>query len=224
MIAYEEGYTKLISAQKEWNEAKSISADTFADLQESGLLEYLDFTSEGLIINKDKLLENAQASKDKAVADLYASMMADMLKIALGNVDSVSEEAKTVIEQLGDNTETAGQQALNSVGNWATLGAVITDTMARARGEERGFNGISDEQRAQMESVYNYYTDMAEKVSAIDITIPTRTASASKAGKANADAYVEAFEKELKSLQSIRDSGEISEKEYLDKLRNLYTR
>lgn len=220
--SYEDGYKHLIEVQEEWNEAKSISAETFADLQESGLLEYLDFTSEGLIINKEKLLENAQASKDKAVADLYASMMADMLKIALGNVDSVSEQAKTVIAQLGDNTEIAGQQALSSVGNWVTLGAVITDTMARARGEDRGFNGVSDEQKAQMESVYNYYTDIAEKVSAIDITIPTRTASASKAGKDTADAYVEAFEDELKNLQDLRDRGKISEATYLEHLRMLY--
>ena len=220
--SYEDGYKRLAEVQEEWNEAKSISAETFAELQESGLLEYLDFTSEGLTINKDKLLENAQASKDKAVADLHASMMADMLKIALGNVDSVSEQAKTVIAQLGDNTEIAGQQALSSVGNWVTLGAVITDTMARARGEDRGFNGVSDEQKAQMESVYNYYTDIAEKVSAIDITIPTRTASASKAGKDTADAYVEAFEDELKNLQDLRDRGKISEATYLEHLRMLY--
>ena len=222
--SYEDGYKRLTEVQEEWNEAKSLSAETFADLQESGLLEYLDFTSEGLTINKDKLLENAQASKDKAVADLHAAMMSDMLQIALGNVDSVSEEAKTVIAQLGDNTETAGQQALNSVSEWATLGATISNVMAQARGEDRGFNGVSDEQKEQMESVYNYYTDMAEKVSAIDITVPTRTASASKAGKSAADAYVDAFEKELKSLQSLRDNGKVSEKEYLDRLRELYTK
>ena len=220
--SYEEGYSKLISAQEEWNEAKSISAETFADLQESGLLEYLDFTSEGLTVNKEKLLENAQASKDKAVADLHAAMMSDMLQIALGNVDTVSEQAKSVIAQLGDNTEIAGNQALSSVGNWATLGATISNVMAQARGEDKGFNGVSDEQKAQMESVYNYYTDMAEKVSAIDITVPTRTASASKAGKSTADAYIKSFEEELQNLQDLRDRGKISEKNYLEHLRMLY--
>ena len=216
--SYEEGYSKLISAQEEWDEAQSISADTFADLQENGLLEYIEITSEGLTINKDKLLENAQATKDKAVADLHAAMMSDLLNIALGNVDSVSEEAKTVIAELGDNTEEAGKQALNSVANWGTLGATITATMAAARGEDRGFNGVSDEQRAQMDAVYNYYTDLADKIGAIDITTPTRTSG--KSG--SKDTYVEAFEKELKSLQILRDRGEINEKEYLDRLKVLY--
>ena len=136
----------------------------------------------------------SETAKQKATADLQAAMMSDILKIALGDVDSASAEAKTVIEQLGDNTEEAGNKALNSVGGWATLQAVITDTMAAARGEDRGFNGISDEQRAQIEAVYGYYTDIAEKVSAIDITVPTRTASASKAGKDSADAYLKSFE------------------------------
>lgn len=220
--SYEDGYKRLTEVQEEWNEAKSLSAETFADLQESGLLEYLDFTSEGLTVNKEKLLENAQASKDKAVADLHTAMMSDMLKIALGNVDSISEEAKTVIAQLGDNTEEAGIKALNSVGNWATLGATISNVIAQARGEDRGFNGISDEQKAQMESVYNYYTDMAEKVSAIDITTPTRTESASKAGKSTADAYIKSFEDELQNLQDLRDRGKISEANYLEHLRMLY--
>ena len=220
--SYEDGYKRLIEAQEEWNEAKALSAETFADLQESGLLEYLDFTSEGLTINKEKLLENAQASKDKAVADLHAAMMNDMLQIALGNVDSVSEEAKTVMVELGNNTEEAGQQALSSVGNWATLGAVITDTMARARGEDRGFNGVSDEQKAQMESVYNYYHDMAEKVSAIDITVPNRTQKAKDSAKKTSDEYLKAFEEELKKLETLRDQGKISESEFLESYKSLY--
>ena len=43
--------------------------------------------------------------------------------------------------------------------------------------------------------------------------------SASKAGKETADAYLEAFEKELEKLQGMRDRNEITEKEYLDRLR-----
>lgn len=50
------------------------------------------------------------------------------------------------------------------------------------------------------------------------------TGSASKAGGDAGDAYVEAFEKELSELQDLRDRGVIDEKEYLDRLRLLYTR
>ena len=46
--------------------------------------------------------------------------------------------------------------------------------------------------------------------------------SASNAGSAAADAYLDAFEKELKDLQNLKDNGILSEKEYLDRLRILY--
>lgn len=48
--------------------------------------------------------------------------------------------------------------------------------------------------------------------------------SASKAGKEAGDAYLEAFEKELKVLQDLKDRGVISEMEYLKRLRELYKR
>lgn len=43
----------------------------------------------------------------------------------------------------------------------------------------------------------------------------------SSAGKEAADAYVEAYEKELKQLENMRDRGLISEKEYLNRLKTL---
>lgn len=45
---------------------------------------------------------------------------------------------------------------------------------------------------------------------------------ASSAGKEAADKYVEAFEKELKQLDSLKERGKINEKQYLDALRALY--
>lgn len=50
------------------------------------------------------------------------------------------------------------------------------------------------------------------------------TKAAKSGGKDAGDAYVEAFEDELKSLQDLRDRGVIDESEYLQRLRALYTR
>ncbi len=46
--------------------------------------------------------------------------------------------------------------------------------------------------------------------------------AASKSGKEAGDAYVDAFEKELERLKTLRDQGKITEKQYLDYLRKLY--
>ena len=48
------------------------------------------------------------------------------------------------------------------------------------------------------------------------------TQEAKDAGKEAADEYVEAFEKELKELDDLRDSGIINEKDYLNRLQALY--
>lgn len=50
------------------------------------------------------------------------------------------------------------------------------------------------------------------------------TKDASKAGSSAGDAYVQEFEKSLKDLQDLRDRGVIDEAEYLQRLRELYTR
>lgn len=47
---------------------------------------------------------------------------------------------------------------------------------------------------------------------------------ASKAGSSDGDAYVEAYEKELKELGKLRDRGEITEAEYLSRMKALYER
>lgn len=49
-----------------------------------------------------------------------------------------------------------------------------------------------------------------------------RSNSAGRAGKEAADKYVEAFEKELKQLDTLKERGKINEKQYLDALRALY--
>lgn len=48
------------------------------------------------------------------------------------------------------------------------------------------------------------------------------TSGASKAGKSAGDAYVEAYEKEVKKLDDLKSQGKITEKQYLDYLRKLY--
>ena len=176
--SYEDGYNRLLEVQEEWNNSKAISASTFVELQENGLLEYLEYTSEGLKVNTDKLLENAQVCKDKAVADLHAAMTSDMLAVAIKNTDSMSDEAKAVIEQLGDNVEISGEQALTSAQNWATFGT----TMARVM-REVGVKGISLDQRDEMKAIYDYYKDMADAIGEIDITTPSRTKASSSATK-----------------------------------------
>lgn len=167
--SYEDNYKRLIQAQEEWNETQALSPSTFVELQESGLLEYLEYTSDGLKVNTDKLLENAESCKNKAVSDLQAAMTSDMLAIAIGNTSNISDTAQSVIEQLGNNAEIAGDKALNSVADWATLGETISGVLKKA-----GVEDINTDQWEQMSAVYDYYKNLADNISEIDITAPER--------------------------------------------------
>lgn len=212
--SYEDGYSKLISAQEEWNESKAISASTFADLQENGLLEYLTFTSDGLEVNTEKLLSNAQSCKDKAVADLHAAMTSDLLAIAIGDTSKQSETAQSVIAQLGNNAETAGNQAMTSVTQWATLGETIATVM-----KDAGVEGISTDKKAQMSAVYDYYKKLATDISNIDITLG---GSGSGGGSDNlAKTAKEILESTLAVHKAELDAGLIDLNTYLSKSSNL---
>ena len=79
--------------------------------------------------------------------------------------------------------------------------------------------------RGQMEIVKKQVIDQFSTLdSEFDFSKMGQNASkaAGNAGSAAADAYLDAFEKELKDLQNLKDNGILSEKEYLDRLRILY--
>lgn len=69
------------------------------------------------------------------------------------------------------------------------------------------------------QTILNQFANLGSEVDFSGIT-----KSAGKSGKDAGDAYVDAFEEELKSLQSLRDRGVIDESEYLQRLRALYIR
>ena len=204
---YEDGYSRLIEAQKEWNETGSLSAGTFSELQENGLLEYLNFTAEGLSVNTGKLIENAEATKTKAISDLQAAMTSDLLAIAVGDTSKISETAQGVIAQLGNNAETAGNQALASVADWATLGETISQVMSDA-----GVKTITTDQRKQMSAIYEHYKDVATAVSEIDITTKSTELSASPS---------EVLKNEITALEKAAGAGTITYKEYLSERERL---
>lgn len=89
--------------------------------------------------------------------------------------------------------------------------------------EEAAKNGyeLTESDLAAYQEVIN---KQLENIQNFTIDFKRTGTGASSAGKDAADAYVEAFEKELEQLQGLRDRGEISEKEYLERLKELYIR
>ncbi len=95
--------------------------------------------------------------------------------------------------------------------------------LAESQGNEAMVSYYTDKigelaQKAQ-DDIFNF-----DKVNLDFNNVGGGKSGAGKAGKEAADEYLEAFEKELKELDELRDDGIISEKEYLDRLRALYNK
>ena len=208
------GYKALISAKQEFEDNGGfLSPTTIAELTESGLIQYLEQTEDGIRFNTEAFLENAEAIKENAVQQLYSAMCHDIEAIAIGNVDSVSQQAKTALESAGLMSEEAGNQATEASAKWWELGASISSVLAAMNINE---GGLADDIIAQIEAVRDYYAGIANGVWNSQPTGKSGSGSSS-----TKDPYVEDFEKEHKSLKHKLAMDLISEQEYYDELEEL---
>ena len=89
---------------------------------------------------------------------------------------------------------------------------------------------LREEALAEVDRIKGELEELANGESENSITMPGVTlgnkgkSTAKSAGQSAGDAYVDAFEKELEDLKTLRDRGTITEKAYLDEFRRLYQR
>ena len=68
------GYQSLTTAMDEYNTYGYMTAETLSSLASSGMIQYLEATANGLSINTDALLQNAEAAKVSAINALQNSV------------------------------------------------------------------------------------------------------------------------------------------------------
>ena len=89
---------------------------------------------------------------------------------------------------------------------------------------------LREEALAEVDRIKGELEELANGESENSITMPGVTlgnkgkSAAKSAGQSAGNAYVDAFEKELDDLKTLRDRGTITEKAYLDEFRRLYQR
>ena len=206
----ESGYQSLVDAKSELEENGILSASTITDLTDSGLIQYLEMTKDGILVNTQAFLDNADVVKQNAIQQLYNAMAHDVEAIALGNVSDVSTGAKTALEQAGLIAKEAGENALEASENWWQLGTSIVSTMTALGIDD---NTTTDEAKAQIEETIAYYKNLANMVNDIDVT-KIKTTSDKKSTK---DEWLESYRNDLSELQNQLDKELITEREFYDK-------
>ncbi len=184
----------------------------------------------------DALISNTEALKE---AGLDLADASDEQIAAFANESVAAENVTQAIAMLTFHKELCNAQEMNTAGEVANL-----KTLA----ENAGYTGEVIQYLTELEQIYqevasgtinpamilaktaraamlkSYIDSAANNINyepKVDFTKATDSAkkAGSKSGKKAADKYLEAFEKELEKLQGMRDRNEITEKEYLDRLR-----
>lgn len=107
MAAFDSNWDTLTSAVEEFNQAGYLSAATLQSLSDNNLLQYLQLTSNGLEVNRQAFLNDAEAVKAKAIEDVKAEAFIKLHTLATEN---------NTVAQTNAAAQSAGTQtAINNM-------------------------------------------------------------------------------------------------------------
>ncbi len=205
MSKVKSSYDTLLSAQKEFEEnSGKISSDTLSKLLENDLLQYLEYTSDGLQINTQALRDQEQALKDTAVSELYAAMCNDIKNLSLGKTTELSEIAKTALANLDSVATTAGQNAAIASNGWWEYGAAISSIP--------GIEGLSGDTYKDAMAIVEQYKNIAQSIYNTSFDVGSSSAAKKATDILNA---------ELDVLDARMDAGLIDFNTYINKRKDL---
>ncbi len=200
LATLQDKYNELKSAQEEYNSTGAISAETMQKLIDNDLLQYLDYSSGKLKINTDALLAEGEAAKVNAIQKLQDAMATDLMNLATGKTDQLSNTAKTAIANLGNSAETTGNQAQTAA---SKLAGFAIAAQAAKDGAEGNLTGMSVEDfNTQANAIISAYTSAANSIGGITIKSPKTSKGSSSSSKNNAlDKHLKDAERRYKIHQ-----------------------
>lgn len=199
-------------------------------LSQLGIVNAQDVIFSSLINNTEALkeagLDLATATDDEIEAFLaenvsaeYAGQALALLQLKKMLVNGTLLDTSTDINNVLALANAAGitSNALSQLASAKAFydSAVVSGNAGRIDSATAQLNSLSTQ-------IQNDIANFKPEVKFDGNSSNSGKSSASKAGKEAADAYLEAFNKELKELDDLKDQGKISEKEYLDALRVNY--
>ena len=202
-----ENYEEVISYAQALNEAKEALSQSSLMLGDATQDEIEALISEGayseLTANMILALYDAKIAEQAVTLDTSADC--ENLIALAGDTDRTSRSVELLIQ-------------LMNIYSGLENGAYDGNRLLR----EEALAEVS-RIKAELEALANGETDGIEMKPTVKLGSMGKS-SASKAGSKAADAYLEAFQKEYDHLKDLLDRGEISEAQYLNRLRALYNK
>ena len=222
-------YTTLTTAMQQYNQSGEITIDTFNKLVNNDLLQYLDLVNGKLVIQENDFINAANTAKSKAASDLQEQAAAQILSIAINDLNINLEGSEEAGIKSARGSKTAAQAALEAA-KAALEGATSFDAFNKAmKGDAINLSGLSENAKKQIDSVIS---DVNKKVAALNkVTLSaakSASGGASKAAKSAGGAAKEAtktFEEQsaerVKTFKKEIDDFEKLEQSWVNKYKKL---
>lgn len=197
-----ENYDEVISYAHSLNEAKEVLSQSSLELGNATYDEIEALIAEGQYseLTADMILALYDAKIAEQAVTLDTAADCENLIALAGDTDRTSRSIQLLIQLMNIyNQLESGAYENNAVVRGGALAAAVAI-------------------KSQLETIANGEVKNMEIEPTVKLGSKGKS-DAKKSGKETADAYLEAFEKELEKLQGMRDRNEITEKEYLDRLR-----
>lgn len=206
--------------QKQLEEMGVVNAQTI-------VADALTAKTEELIVQKEYLAQTGKMLSDVSDEEATAFILEQIEAGNCGEALALLQLKKVLVNSTTINTSADVQQIMN-LASAAGMGTEVLTQLANAKSifstiENGGTVSLSSYEKALSDVESAKQTMLDWKPVDIDFgDIGGGKSGASKAGSDAGDAYVEAYEKEVKKLDDLKSQGKITEKQYLDYLRKLY--
>ena len=135
MAAFDSNWDTLTSAVEEFNQAGYLSAATLQSLTDNNLLEYLQLSANGLEIDRQAFLNNAEAVKAKAIEDVKAEAFIKLCTIALQDNAAVQAAVESQAYATGSAVEQAAADFVSSTPSIMSVTTAANAMWAALRGQ-----------------------------------------------------------------------------------------
>ena len=160
MAAFDSNWDTLTSAVEEFNQAGSLSAATLQSLSNNNLLQYLQLSANGLEIDRQAFLNNAEAAKAKAIEDVKAEAFIKLHTLATEN--NTGAQANAAAQSAGTQT------AINNMAVAFANAVPDVNTLATALATYMSVSGSA--YTGNMQKAQNIINDMNNKINIIKNT------------------------------------------------------
>lgn len=213
-------FSILQAAQDEYNSTGELSIQTFQNLINNDLLQYLSIQDGELRINAQTMLDLAEAKKIEAIEALQSAAANDIEKVAIGDVKNISDIAKGAIAGVGNNAATTGNK-MQSAASKANNFAAAIQNVINASKDKLGSGVDPNSFQKQASAIRDAYAGIAQTIANISIEAPSyspQSVGSGRSGGGGSSSSSAAAQAAREAEQAAREAERAAEEEYKRKL------